>query len=141
LVSRSLSVSVEFQQADGYTAATTSEKADLVFLDPPFHPDAETDWRKLAGSCLSLAERDVPFVAWYPFFWTTRPQWLVDTTRCEAWEVMWAPCGPKRSQNLKGCGMLASSQVVPGLQRAERELRRVSSCLGSEFRVRYPAAV
>jgi hypothetical protein len=135
------SVRVEFHQTDGFSLATSLESADLVFLDPPFHPDAEGDWRRLAGTCLWLAEREVPFVAWYPFYWPTRPQWLVDTTRCEAWEVAWAPCGPKPSQNLKGCGMLVSTQVVSALRRGEEELKRVSACLGSEFRVRYPAAV
>lgn len=134
-------VTVEFRRADGYAVAESLEKADLVFLDPPFHPSADADWRKLAASCLSLSERNVPFVAWYPFYWHTRPQWFADTARCEAWEVAWAPCGLKPSQNLKGCGMLASAQLVPALQDAERELKRVSSCLGSEIRFRYPAAV
>lgn len=134
-------VSVEFHQADGFEIAAGAENADLIFMDPPFYPDAEMDWRKLADTCLHLAERNVPFVAWYPFHWPTRPQWLTDTTRCEAWEVAWAACGLKPSQNLKGCGMLASAHVAPALRNAEQELKRVSSCLGWEFRVRSPAAV
>jgi len=134
-------VVVDFKQADGYAVAASIEEADLVFLDPPFHPNANADWQKLARSCHSLAERGVPFVAWYPFYWPTRPQGFADIARCEAWELGWAPCGSKPSQNMKGCGMLASAQLVPALRSAERELKRVSSCLDSEIRVRYPAAV
>jgi 23S rRNA (adenine2030-N6)-methyltransferase len=134
-------VHVEFHLEDGYSVAASLERADLVFLDPPFYPDADADWRKLAETCLILAERDVPFVAWYPFYWHTRPQWLVDTTRCQAWEVAWAPCGPKPSQNLKGCGMLGSPSIVLALQHDRQELQRVSYCLGSEFRVRYPNTI
>jgi 23S rRNA (adenine2030-N6)-methyltransferase len=59
-------VHVEFHLEDGYSVAASLERADLVFLDPPFYPDADADWRKLAETCLILAERDVPFVAWYP---------------------------------------------------------------------------
>ena len=134
-------VDVDFRQADGYVVAASLEEADLVFLDPPFHPSADADWQKLAASCRSLAERGVPFVAWYPFFWPTRPQRFADITRCEAWEITWASCGAKPSQNLKGCGMLASPQLVPALESAAQELKRVSFCLDSAIRVRLSAAV
>lgn len=66
-------VMVEFHQLDGYILAASIERADLVFIDPPFHPVADKDWRMLTHTCIRLTERNVPFVAWYPFYSPTRP--------------------------------------------------------------------
>ncbi len=129
-----------FRQADGYAEAARLDSADLVFLDPPYHPDSARDWRQLRQACLSLQSRGVAFAAWYPFFWPTRPQELVDTTGCVAWEVTWATCGSKPSQNLKGCGMLVSSGLAVHLARIERGIRSVGAGMGAEMVVRRPAA-
>jgi 23S rRNA A2030 N6-methylase RlmJ len=134
-------VAVEFRQTDGFGLVADLESADLVFLDPPFNPVANDDWRRLAGACQQLAQRAVPFVAWYPVYWPSRPQWLADTTLCSGWEVSWATFGPKPSQNLKGCGMLASESIVPLLREAEQDLRRIATGLRSEFRIRQPKTV
>ena len=101
-----------FHQADGYVEAARLNTADLVFLDPPYSPDAQKDWLRLRRACQSLMSHRLTFAAWYPFYWPTRPEELRDSTACEAWEVTWAPCGPKPGQNLKGCGMLVSPGLV-----------------------------
>ena len=118
-------VSVEFSQVDGYSHLD-GVNADLVFLDPPFHPDADADWAAVGKACLKLRKRGIPFPAWYPFYWPSRPRGLVEATSEEAWEVAWAASGEKPSQNLKGCGVLVSSSLVPLLESAQQELQKVA---------------
>ena len=133
-------VRLAFRQADGYAAAAKLDRADLVFLDPPYHPNAVKDWERLGRTCRALASQRVAFAAWYPFFWPTRPQKLVDFTECEAWEVAWAPCGSRQSQNLKGCGMLVSHELAVHLRRIEEDIRAVAACMNSDMSTRRPAA-
>jgi 23S rRNA A2030 N6-methylase RlmJ len=133
-------VRVSFTKSDGFELAIQAVSPSLVFLDPPFSPDRELDWRRLAGTCLRLIEHRVPFLAWYPYSWPTLPNWIVDTTMCETWEVLWAKVGPRQSRNLKGCGMLASSSVASLLHGRNSVLQPLLACLGWEFRVRQPAA-
>jgi 23S rRNA A2030 N6-methylase RlmJ len=135
-----VNVRVTFSQSDGFDLAINARAPLLVFLDPPFSPDRELDWRRLAGTCMHLTEQGVAFLAWYPYSWPTLPNWLVETTKCETWEVLWAKCGPKPSQNLKGCGMLASHGIGALLHRLESVLKPLPVGLGWEFRVRKPAA-
>lgn len=130
---------VDFSNSDGFELAINVDAPSLVFLDPPFR-DREREWQLLAGTCIYLAERGVPFLAWYPYSWHTFPNWIVETTRCDAWEVLWAKCGPKPSQPLKGCGMLASQGMSALLQQLQSLLTPLPACLGWEFRVRRPAA-
>ena len=80
-------VELDFRQEDGYDLAERLEDADLVFLDPPYFPDAKKDWRRVGHVCRTLASRRIAFVAWYPFYWPTNPQKLSDCTDCEAWEA------------------------------------------------------
>ncbi len=136
----SQNVRVTFRKSDGFDLAIAVASPTLVFLDPPFSPNRELDWRRLAGTCMHLTEQGVPFLAWYPYSWPTLPNWIVDTTKCATWEVLWAQCGAKLSQNLKGCGMLASGTVAPLLHSLDAVLRPLPVCLGWEFRVRKPAA-
>jgi 23S rRNA A2030 N6-methylase RlmJ len=134
-------VVVEFTHADGFAAAQRVCKADLIFIDPPFYPDAEADWKASTAVCQELAQRGLPFVVWYPFYWPTKPQHFVSATGCAAWEVSWTPRGSKPSQNLKGCGMLISNTLAPFFRGVETELRRVSRCVKWEFLVRNPSAL
>lgn len=132
-------VRVYFRQEDGYDVAERLEDADLVFLDPPYHPDAKKDWRRLGEVCRALALRQISFVAWYPFYWPTRPQRLSDFTKCEAWEVTWVQPGPRPSQNLKGCGMLVSDELAACLPGFEEHLGKVAAYMNSHIVKRRPA--
>ena len=131
-------VQLLFRQADGYASVERLEGADLVFLDPPYYPVAQNDWNRLSRTCRRLRSLGIPFAAWYPFFWPTRPRKLVDSTGCESWEVTWDPCRPKPSQNLKGCGVLVSDSVAVLLPRLHGVLRELSTCMKWDFRVRRP---
>lgn len=133
-------VHLDFKRMNGFDLAVSVRHASLVFLDPPFSPDAGADWKQLARVCQALTRQGTPFVAWYPFTWPTRPQRLVDSTGCEAWEAAWAQCGPQRSQNLKGCGMLLSAVVAETLRPDRATLSALAIAMGWEFRIRRPAA-
>ncbi len=128
-----------FRQADGYAEVARLGSADLVFLDPPYSPDAEKDWRRLRQACQTLTSRRIAFAAWYPFYWPTRPAKLRDSTACESWEVTWAPCGRRHSQNLKGCGMLVSPGLAALLPRITEDVRAVATCMNWTWSRRRPS--
>lgn len=129
---------VRFAKSDGFRSWGEKLIPDLVFLDPPYSPNAKADWKALADACLELKERKIPFVAWYPFYWPTQPQRLVNRTMQTSWEVHWTKCGSKQSQNLKGCGMLVSETIRPLLHSARLELEHVAARLDSELVHRVP---
>ena len=128
-------VRVKFSKSDGFELAMKTDAPTLVFLDPPFE-GREREWRLLARTCVHLRDHSIPFLAWYPYSWRSRPDCLVDTTRCETWEVLWAKCGAKPSRNLKGCGMLVSDSVSALLHENRSALEPLLACLGWELRVR-----
>ena len=130
-------VAVQFNHADGFARIQTGIKADLVFIDPPFHPDADADWKALGKACNRLLRQDISFLVWYPLYWHTKPQVLSDTTGCRAWEIIWSEFGAKPSQNLKGCGMLASPDLS-GLS-INADLQNLSQCLDGSFQRRDPS--
>lgn len=127
-----------FRQADGYAEVARLESADLVFLDPPYSPDAEEDWRRLRQACQTLMAHRIAFAAWYPFYWPTRPARLRDSTTCESWEVTWAPCGRRPSQNPKGCGMLVSPGLAALLPRITESIRAAATCMNWTWSMRRP---
>lgn len=79
-------VQVQFRQGDGFELAINIDRPTLVFLDPPF-ADREREWQLLAGTCMNLKEQGIAFLAWCPYSWHTFPNWIVETTGCETWEV------------------------------------------------------
>ena len=127
-----------FRQADGYAEAARLKSADLVFLDPPYSPDAQKDWHRLRQACRTLMSRRIAFVAWYPFYWPTRPAELRDSTTCESWEVAWAPCGRRPTRNLKGCGMLVSPCLAALRSRITEDIREVATCMNWTLSIRRP---
>jgi 23S rRNA A2030 N6-methylase RlmJ len=129
-------VAVCFNKADGFQRLRSVSRADVVLIDPPFSPNAAADWRQLGEACCSLRQRNVPFLAWYPVFSETKPAELVNKTGCSGWEVIWARIGLKPSQNLKGCGVLASATLFEILQPAKHSFEVLASCLGGQFNER-----
>lgn len=129
-------VCVKFEQQDGYAVAERLEAADadFLFLDPPYSPAAK-DWKRVGEVCRTLSERKVTFAAWYPFCWPTQPRKLSDYTGCRRWEVAWAACGPKHSQNIKGCGVLVSADLA-ALPDVEGSLSKFAERIGWKFSVR-----
>ena len=128
-----------FRQADAYAEVARLESADLVFLDPPYSPDAPKDWRRLAQACRTLMSHQIAFAAWYPVYWPTRPAELRDATACESWEVAWAPFGSKPSQNLKGCGMLVSPDLAALRPRITEDIQAVATCMNWPLPTHRPA--
>jgi len=119
-----------FHEVDGYSYLEDVD-ADLVFVDPPYFPSAEADWMALAATCNNLKQRGIPHLAWYPIYWPTKPNRLVRMTSQCGWEVSWRAFGKGPCQNLKGCGMLVSNDLMPVLQSARAELDEVARLLRS----------
>jgi 23S rRNA (adenine2030-N6)-methyltransferase len=133
-------VSPCFSREDGFHRVQDLGEADFVLLDPPFSPDAAADWKRIAIASCQLLKRQIRFLAWYPVFSVSNPKRLVEATNCSGWEVIWARFGPKPSQNLKGCGMLASPQLADILERSRDTLQSLASCLGGNLNVRQRTA-
>ena len=123
-------VEVKFCKDDGFSRAVDKNDKDLIFLDPPFSPDANKDWTSLKEACIELKYQDQSFAAWYPFFWHTKPRELLERTQCEAWQSSWSDCGPKPSQNLKGCGVLLSDNLATLVKDREQELAELADSMG-----------
>lgn len=116
-----------FHKTDGYSYLEDVD-ADFVFIDPPYSPNAEADWLALARICNGLKRRNIPHLAWYPIYWPTKPDRLMKMTSGCGWEVSWKKFGGKPCQNLKGCGMLVSEDLVPIMRSAIPELDEIA-CL------------
>ena len=123
-------VAVTFCKDDGFTRAADNNDKDLIFLDPPFSPNADRDWNSLTETCKELKCQNQSFAAWYPFFWHTKPRELLERTQCEAWQISWSHCGPKPSQNLKGCGLLLSDSLATLVKKQEQALKEIAGCMG-----------
>jgi 23S rRNA (adenine2030-N6)-methyltransferase len=125
---------VMFRQEEGFSALQFCGNPDLLFIDPPYK--ARTDWRRCKLAGLELNKKDTPFLIWYPVFWDTEPDRLVKEVQSPGYEVIWASMGPKPSQNLKGCGMLAGGAMGRVLEESRCQLRELAQALGGELSVR-----
>jgi len=89
---------------DGYKCATAGNPLDLVLLDPPYYPNADKDWTSLRRTVRAISSSCTTIAVWYPIYWPTKPQELIDATGMVSHELLWAEFGDKPSQNPKGCG-------------------------------------
>jgi 23S rRNA A2030 N6-methylase RlmJ len=96
---------------DGYEYATKGSPFDIVLLDPPYHPDAEKDWNSLRRTIRAISSSCATVAVWYPIYWPTKPQELIDSTGMVGHELLWAEFGDKPSQNPKGCGFAYKSNT------------------------------
>lgn len=122
-------VKVKVTNSDGY-GYLQGKDFDLVFLDPPYCPDAGRDWNRVALACRQLHERDIPFLAWYPLNKDARPEMLVKSTGELAWEVEWSEHEECHTPGLEGCGMLISSSLVSVAELARQRLERIAGMIG-----------
>ncbi|MDE0513006.1 MAG: 23S rRNA (adenine(2030)-N(6))-methyltransferase RlmJ [Gammaproteobacteria bacterium] len=117
-------VEVTFCKDDGFTRAADNKDKDLIFLDPPFFPDADKDWNSLTETCKELKCQDQSFAAWYPFS-GTKVRELLERTQCEAWQVSWPDC----ESNLKGCGILLSDSLATLVKGREQCLKDLTGSM------------
>lgn len=131
-------VTCNFLLADGYEKARNAD-ADFVVLDPPFSSDSRQEWRRMTQVCTLLGPRNIPFVVWYPCSGSSKPQDLVDGTRCSALEVWWDEYAAPQSQSMKGCGMLLSPDLLPIMESAASTLELLADSLRAQrWGVRHP---
>ena len=125
-------IEVTFCKKDGFEAVKNLNEVDLVFLDPPFHPDADKDWRGLIDTCNALTSKQITFVAWYPFFSPDWPQKLVDKTGALAWESHWETDTTASGRGLIGCGMLFSDGLQPLIRKAQDRIDQMAGVMDAK---------
>lgn len=128
--------SVIFHHADGFHMLSEVNSPDLVLIDPPYHPNADADWRRATESLNRLKQRGIPALLWYPVYWPTRPNRLVKDCDCVGFEALWAEMGTKPSQNQKGCGIVAIGAANEHIQRSQDKLRCLAAAFGAGFSLR-----
>lgn len=126
---------VDFHATDGYRELRRSPAADLTLIDPPYRP-ARRDWLRGRTSSALLTERGESYLLWYPIFWPTQPQRMVEAAAAPSLEVQWLPLGRSSSQTLKGCGMVAGGRTAAILEAARPRLGELAELLGGRFSVR-----
>jgi 23S rRNA A2030 N6-methylase RlmJ len=127
-------VTVHFHLGDGFARLESLDGADLVLLDPSFSPRPDVDWSRLRQACVSLLERDIRFLAWYPIVADKESAELVADTGCSASEVVWTPLVPDTGREIRGCGVIASRECGDALAARIPQLEVLASCVGGRFR-------
>lgn len=133
--------SVRFSRSDGFESILRSPPADLTLIDPPYHPIAKQDWANVRRCISSLLEQRARWLVWYPIFSHTNPSLLVQHASLPGFEVMWHRVGPKPSQLLKGCGVVADRLTSSEFEAQQPVLLSMSERLGGEFHLRLPSGV
>ena len=129
-------VRISYLQGDGFKGIhSIMEKPDLVLIDPPYKPEATSDWHRVNDTVLYLLEAQFPFLAWYPLFGSINPQHLVDSTGRCTYEVQWPL---NQSQNLSGCGMIVSPVCEMILTDNSEMLAILANVLNGDFRIFRP---
>lgn len=133
--------SVRFSRSDGFQSILSSPPADLTLIDPPYHPDAKRDWANVRRCISRLLEQRSSWLVWYQVFSHTNPRLLVQHSSLPGFEVMWHQVGPKPSQLLKGCGVVADRLTSTEFEAQHQVLLLLSEKLGGELHLRLPSGV
>jgi hypothetical protein len=133
-----------FAEANGFEAPEVrissgqqlSRAFDLIFVDPPYLGGG--DWSEVAEFGKHLNAIDRPFLIWYPFFWPTKPDVLISKLGLVSYEMHWADCGPRPSQNFKGCGVVPGGDLANLFRRLAKKLGAFCCNLGFRLVTRTP---
>ncbi len=126
---------VEIEQGDGYRGAPRCPSADLIFVDPPYAPDAEREWQRVMELSARLEEIGVCFLIWYPLFLKSGPAVPTVIRRYARFEVDWGSSGgPIRG--LRGCGLMACKEAAHALAKMSDELNVLAGVLGGRSAIR-----
>ncbi len=126
---------VEVAQSDGYRGALRYPSADLVFVDPPYAPDAQRDWELVMELSGRLAETGVCFLVWYPLFMQGGPAASARLRRYPRFEIDWVSVGGS-AQSLRGCGLMAGREAAHALAEISYQLDVLAGVLGGRFTFR-----
>ena len=117
---------VHISRTAGFAAVQRNPAADLTLIDPPF--TSRRDWRLSGESVAHLREQQALFAVWYPVFWPTRPNTLVERAGAPGFEVLWSRMGAKPSQTMKGCGVIVDPETGVFLEPIPKPLLAVEGC-------------
>ncbi len=128
---------LRFRCGDGYAALRRCGSWDLVFIDPPYSPDAALDYRRVAVASRSLASRHITFLAWYPLLESSHGWFTATGVR---YELLMPQVGKVGRRGLTGCGMLAGGRAARSLAGHRGALAALATHVGARFRVRPDAS-
>jgi 23S rRNA A2030 N6-methylase RlmJ len=128
--------SCRFTQADGYKIAGSCSGLSLVFLDPPYWPDADKDWQALCGVIPNLQSSNDTIAVWYPIYGHTEPEGLVSACGLTGYEIRWADEDSSSDDVLKGCGLGIVSQRDLDLSEVQPTACEVARILGGRYSIR-----
>ena len=129
---------------DGFAALPAAlAEADLVLLDPPYTqtPGLPHDWDRVHDAVQLCQQRGAAFLVWYPVFWLSNPQRLVDGSRAVGVELLWGEVDPAKARPghaSKGAGVLAGGAAAPHLMAALGALEILATRLGGRLSLREP---
>jgi 23S rRNA A2030 N6-methylase RlmJ len=98
---------IDFRLADGFSETQKVRgRPDLIFIDPPYHPEPERDWISCQNVIGSLQSRHLPVLIWYPVFDDAGPQSLVNRAGSPGYELIWDVSEDTGAGKMRGAGML-----------------------------------
>ena len=110
----------EFTRGDGYGIASRGEPQSLVFLDPPYSPDADRDWQALAR-LMPVVKTSAEVVAiWYPIEDGIHRQPLLTSCGLLRHEISWQHSSEGWREKMTGCGLAVWARQELDLQAAEQ---------------------
>lgn len=130
--------SYQFTRGDGYAVAARGEPQSLVFLDPPYSPDAEQDWQTLARLIPDLKSSADVVAVWYPIDDRTERQLLLASCSLLRHEVSWEQSTEDLHETMTGCGFGIWAGEELELQETEQTAHGVAETLGGTYATRVP---
>lgn len=124
---------IKFSPTNGFDAVLDGPPAGFSFIDPPYYPKSRPDWRKAAKCASALRAGKLQFMIWYPIYWPTEPNALVQAAGTKGFEVLWDRIGARPSQIIKGCGVVADGETTQVLDRHGDNLQSLAQWLGGEL--------
>ncbi|MET0087784.1 MAG: 23S rRNA (adenine(2030)-N(6))-methyltransferase RlmJ [Sedimenticola sp.] len=125
---------VTYRQSDGFAAARQEVSADLILIDPPYHPEYTADRQRTLDLLADPAADRAVFVAWFPLLRNRQP---LEAAGCTSFEIHWGSPEDTAGDPMYGCGMMLPARAGQMILPHTGKLESLARHLGGELIVRY----